>query len=124
MRAAYLLHRIHREDPRVTSPEMVVEMATVRGAELYGLEGLVGSIEKGKRADIVLVDCSRAPTPIVPQNVYAHLVNTVGGCDVDTVLVNGRVLMEKKTVLSVKERDVIQISRDAAKSLWGKLTAR
>ncbi|MFN4133735.1 MAG: amidohydrolase family protein, partial [Candidatus Hadarchaeales archaeon] len=67
IRAAYLIHKVANRDPRVISPREVLEMATIKGAELYGLENELGSIEVGKLADIIVINPTLAPTPIKPE---------------------------------------------------------
>ncbi|MEM3571553.1 MAG: amidohydrolase family protein [Candidatus Bathyarchaeia archaeon] len=123
MRAAFLLHRVHKKDPRVTNPEMILEMSTINGAKLYGLKNDIGSLEIGKKADIVLINPKLSPTPIIPESVYAHLINTISGKDVETVIVNGKILMENYEVKTVNEKKVVEISRNSAKMLWKKLGA-
>jgi len=123
MRVAFLLHRVYHKDPRVTNPEMVLEMATINGAKLYGLEKEIGSIEIGKKADIAIINPKLSPTPIIPESVYGHLINTISGKDVETVIVNGEILMENQEVKTMDEEKVIEISRESAKNLWKKLKA-
>ncbi|MGC8816406.1 MAG: amidohydrolase family protein [Candidatus Hadarchaeum sp.] len=123
IRAAFLLHKIGLRDPRVVSAMEALEMATIKGAELYGLENELGSIEPGKLADIIIINPKRAPTPIVPESVVGHLVNTVCGKDVETVIVGGNILMRDRKMLSMEEEEVIKISRKSAEKLWQKLGA-
>ncbi|MEM3061872.1 MAG: amidohydrolase family protein [Candidatus Bathyarchaeia archaeon] len=123
MRTAFLLHRVHNKDPRATNPEMILEMATMNGAKLYELDREIGSLEIGKNADIILINPKLSPTPIIPESVCAHLINTTSGKDVETVIVNGELLMEDREVKTVDEERVVEISREAAESLWKKLGA-
>ncbi|MEA1905263.1 MAG: amidohydrolase family protein [Candidatus Hadarchaeota archaeon] len=123
IRAAFLLHKVALRDPRAITPMEVLEMATVRGAELYGFEDRLGSIEEGKLGDIIIVNPSRAPTPVRAESVVGHIVNTVKGDDVETVIVGGRVLMRNRKILTLDEGEVIETSRKSAKKLWQKLGA-
>lgn len=123
IRAAFLLHKIALRDPRAISAMEALEMATIRGAELYGLENELGSIEPGKLADIIIVNPKRAPTPVVPESVVGHLVNTTCGSDVETVIVGGNILMRDRKMLSMEEEEVIKIARKSAEKLWQKLGA-
>ncbi|MEW6222243.1 MAG: amidohydrolase family protein [Candidatus Hadarchaeota archaeon] len=123
IRAAFLLHKLAGRDPRAITPREVMEMATIRGAELYGLGNELGSLEQGKLADIIIIDPSIAPTPVTPDSVLGHLVNTVDGDDVETTIVGGNVLMRERKVLSMDEGEVVSISRKTAKKLWQKLGA-
>lgn len=123
IRAAFLLHKVMLRDPRVISPMEVLEMATIRGAELYGLEGELGSLETGKLADIIIIDPSTAPTPVRPESVVGHLVNTIDGDDVEAVIVGGNVVMRERKLLTLDEEEVIRIARRSAERLWQKLGA-
>jgi 5-methylthioadenosine/S-adenosylhomocysteine deaminase len=80
-------------------------MATINGAKALGLSEKVGTIEVGKRADIVLLDLSKPHlTPL--QDIYACIVYSARGSDVDTVIVDGKVLMENRQVMVLNEADV------------------
>lgn len=120
MRAAYLVHRMQQRDPRATSPEKTVEMATVDAAECYGLHE-VGSLEAGKKADIVVLKPKLLATPLDPSTVYGHLVNTITGGDVDTVLVDGEVVLRNGSPTRVQASDVNQIAQRSARGLWRRL---
>jgi len=121
LRAAYLLHKVHARDPRVITPLQVIEMATIRGAELYGLEKEIGSIEVGKKADIIIIKPDVLPTPLTSQSVYGHLVNTVDGDDVEMTIVDGKVLMENRKVLTVNEEEAEKTAQKTADELWRRL---
>ncbi len=124
IRAAYLLHKLANRDPRLISPKEVLEMATMRGAELYGLENELGSIENGKLADIIVIDPALAPTPVKPESVMGHLVNTVDGDDVQTVVIGGRVVMKDRNVLTMNEEHAVNFSRKSATKLWQRMKTR
>jgi 5-methylthioadenosine/S-adenosylhomocysteine deaminase len=92
MRFAALLHKLIDNDPRAVGAEVALEMATIGGAKVLGLEDQVGSLEVGKRADLIVVSMDAArQTPMY--NPISHLVYTTHGDDVVTTIVNGRVLM-------------------------------
>jgi len=121
LRAAYLLHKVCERDPRVITPLQTIEMATIRGAELYGLEKEIGSIEVGKKADMIIIKPDILPTPLTSQSVYGHLVNTVDGDDVETTVVDGKLLMENRKVLTVNEEEAEKIAQKTAAQLWRRL---
>ncbi len=121
MRTAFILHKIHHRDPRVMTPLEVLEMATINAAKSYGLGDAIGSIEVGKRADIVVIKPKLLPTPLSASSVYGHLVNTIDGDDVDTVLVDGEVVLQERRPTKVKMDKVSQISRRSASKLWRRL---
>ena len=123
IRAAFLLHKVALRDPRVISPVEVLEMATIRGAELYGVENELGSLEPGKLADILIINPSTAPTPVRSESVLGHLVNTVSGRDVETVMVGGRVVMRDRKILTLDEHETVKVARKSAEKLWQKLGA-
>ncbi len=123
LRAAFLLQKASLEDPRALSPMEAIEMTTIRGAELYGLDRELGSIELGKRADVIIIDPKRAPTPVRPESAIGHLVNTICGNDVETVITGGNLLMRDRKMLSMDEEEAINLSRKSAEKLWHKLGA-
>ena len=113
MRFAALLHKLHDNDPRAVGAEVALEMATIGGAKVLGLEDQVGSLEVGKRADLIVVSMDAArQTPMY--NPISHLVYTTHGDDVVTTIVNGRVLMRDKDVLTLDENVVISEARAMA----------
>ncbi|MEM4224678.1 MAG: amidohydrolase family protein [Desulfurococcaceae archaeon] len=121
MRAAYLIHKVWNRDPRVITPMQVVEMATVNVAKMFHVENELGSLEPGKKADIVVLKPEHPPTPVNEKTVYAHLVNTVSGKDVKTVIVNGRVVMRDRRVLGVDEEKAVEYVHRVVERLWDKL---
>ena len=98
------LHKVHTLDPTVMDARTVVRMATIDGARVLGIGDTSGSLEEGKKADIIIIDI-RSPHLTPMYNVYSHLVYAVTGSDVVTAIVNGRVLMEERafTTLDVDE---------------------
>jgi len=121
MRAAYLIHRSVLRDPNAIDAYDILEMATIRGAELYGLEKQLGSIERGKTADLIVVKPDILPTPLNPDSVVGHLINTITGHDVRTTIVNGRIVMRDRTVTTLDEIDTQRKGQDAATALWQRL---
>ena len=102
MDTAAKLHKLYSNDPKVLSAEQAFEMATIRGARALHMENLIGSIEPGKRADIAIVDFdSLNQTPYY--NIYSSLVYATKANDVSTVIVEGRILMRDKRLLTLNE---------------------
>jgi 5-methylthioadenosine/S-adenosylhomocysteine deaminase len=102
MDTAAKLHKVISGDPKVLTAQQAFEMATIRGARALHLEKIIGSIETGKRADIVIVDFDNLnQTPFY--NVYSHLVYATKASDVRAVIVNGKVLMLNKRLLTLDE---------------------
>jgi 5-methylthioadenosine/S-adenosylhomocysteine deaminase len=110
MRVASLLHKLQTGDPRAVSARTALEMATIRGARALGMESRIGSLESGKRADVILLDVSGArQTPMY--DPVSHLVYVARGGDVRTTIVDGRVLMRDRKVSTLSEADVIRDAR-------------
>jgi 5-methylthioadenosine/S-adenosylhomocysteine deaminase len=100
MDAAAKIHKVTALDPTVMSAETVVKMATIGGARVLGLENLIGSIETGKQADIILVDMNQPHlTPLY--NPYSQLVYAARGSDVITSIINGKIVMENRRLLTI-----------------------
>ncbi len=105
MDTAAKLHKVFSGDPKVVNAEQAFEMATIRGARALHLEKLIGSIETGKRADIAIVDFDDLhQTPYY--NVYSSLVYATKASDVRTVVINGRVVMLDRRLLTLDENDI------------------
>ncbi len=95
MRTAAIIHHIHEGDDGVLPPGKLLEMVTIDAAKAVGLAGLIGSLEAGKRADVILVDVN-APHQY-PLTMPVHrLAYVTSGQDVSTVIVNGAVLMHNR----------------------------
>jgi len=106
-------HRFHFRDPKVLPAGKVLEMVTVDAARALGLEREIGSLEPGKKADVILVDWWRPH--LVPMNMPLYrLAYFANGNDVSTVLVNGRVLMRDRRVLTVNEDSVLTLAQREA----------
>lgn len=90
-----ILHKFHRWDPKVLPAQRILDMATLDGSRSLGLD--VGSIEKGKKADIITVDLCRHMLPV--RNVVSNLVYSANGCDVNDTIIDGKVRMRNKKLL-------------------------
>jgi 5-methylthioadenosine/S-adenosylhomocysteine deaminase len=110
MRTASLLHKLQTGDPRVVGARTALELATIRGARALGMESRIGSLEAGKRADLISVSMTGArQTPMY--DPISHLVYVARGDDVRTTIVNGRVLMRDRKVLTLNEPEVLRDAR-------------
>jgi 5-methylthioadenosine/S-adenosylhomocysteine deaminase len=127
MKFAALLDKVSTLDPTTGDPWDVLRMATLDGARALGLEHLCGSLEPGKRADVITVDLRALhTTPLVHgpnSNVAAHLVFSASGHDVDHVWVDGRLLVEGGRVLSVDTESVRRRAQGAAEELFARREA-
>jgi 5-methylthioadenosine/S-adenosylhomocysteine deaminase len=122
MKFASLLQKVSTLDPTTGDPWDVLNMATLSGARALGLGSITGSLEPGKRADVITVDLRRLhTTPVLHGedfNVAAHLVFSSSGADVDHVWVDGRLLVEGGRVLSVDVEEVRKRGQAAAEELF------
>jgi 5-methylthioadenosine/S-adenosylhomocysteine deaminase len=110
MRFAALLQKHEARDPSVLSARQVLEMATIRGARALGMEARIGSLEPRKRADLITVSIAGArQTPMY--DPISHLVYVLHGDDVRNSVVNGRVLMRDRKVLTLDSATVITEAR-------------
>ncbi len=108
-------HRRHFRDAAILPPGKVLEMTTIDAARAVGLEREIGSLEPGKKADVILVDMFKPH--LYPLNMPLYrLVCFANGADVATVIVDGRVLMEKRRVLSVDEAEVLEQAQAATEA--------
>jgi 5-methylthioadenosine/S-adenosylhomocysteine deaminase len=105
MKMAALIHKGTSGDPSLLSAKEVVEMATINGAKALGIDHLTGSIEKGKKADIIIINTDELHlTPMY--DPYSHIVYSSKGSDVDTVIINGRIVMRNKKLLTINEKEL------------------
>jgi 5-methylthioadenosine/S-adenosylhomocysteine deaminase len=110
MRQAAFLAKLQTMDPRAVPARTAVEMATIEGARALGLEAQIGSLETGKRADLIAVSMTAArQTPMY--DPLSHLVYVTRGDDVRTTIVNGRVLMRDRKMLTLNEAEILAEAR-------------
>lgn len=110
MREASFLAKLVTSDPTAIPARAAIDMATIEGARAIGLDREIGSLEAGKRADVIVVSMSSArQTPMY--NPESHLVYVTRGDDVKTTVVNGRVLMRDRRVLTLDEPQVLAEAR-------------
>ncbi len=109
-------HRDARMNARLMPPETVIEMATLNGAKCALWEDEIGSLEVGKRADLVLYDMDR-PEWTPRFNPLFNLVHTAEAAHVDTVVCDGRVLMEGGKMLSIDERALLAESEKVGRRI-------
>lgn len=113
MSTAAKLHKVARLDPTVMDANTVVRMATIEGAKALGMGKITGSLEAGKKADIIIIGLNKPHlTPLY--NEYSHLVYAACGADVDTVIINGKIVMENRRLLTINENEVMQAVREIA----------
>lgn len=110
------LHKVNSLDPTVMDAKTVIRMATCEGSRALGLEKRVGTLTAGKNADLIIIPLNKLHlTPLY--NEYSHLVYAAGGADVDTVMINGRLVMKNRRLLTIDEREVMAQVRQIAERI-------
>jgi 5-methylthioadenosine/S-adenosylhomocysteine deaminase len=123
MRQAAFLHKLSTRDPRALPAATVLELATLGGARVLGMDRYLGSLEPGKRADLLIVGMSQArQTPLY--DAVSHVVYVTRGDDVETTIVNGKVLMENKRLLTLDEEKVLATARRMAEEVRAAVARR
>lgn len=106
MRVCALLHKITQVDPAVVSARQLLQMATINGAKVIGLEKEIGSLEAGKKADLITISLNKPHlSPIY--DPYSHLVYCANGADVSDVIVNGKIIMKNREVKTMDEEKIL-----------------
>ena len=106
MDLAAKLQKVSRMDSRALPAEEVVAMATITGAKAMHMDKLIGSLEPGKKADLIIVDTS-APHATPMYNVYSALVYSLKASDVRTVVIGGKPVMEDRKMLTLDEPAIL-----------------
>jgi 5-methylthioadenosine/S-adenosylhomocysteine deaminase len=91
----------------------VMRMATSEGARAVGLEGITGSLEVGKKADIIIIGLNK-PHLAPLYSEYSQLVYAANGADVDTVFINGKMVMKDRKLLTINEQEAMDRVREIA----------
>jgi len=110
------LHKLVTMNPAALPAATVVEMATLNGARALGMEKEIGSLESGKRADIILVETDSAHA-LPLYNVYSQLVYSLRGADAATCIINGKVVMLDRRVLTLDEKRVLGQAKEMRKKI-------
>jgi 5-methylthioadenosine/S-adenosylhomocysteine deaminase len=101
------LHKVFTGDPKVISAQEAFELATIRGAQALHLEKEIGSLETGKRADFLIIERD-AVNQIPLYNIYSDLVYATKANDVESVIINGRMVMQNRRLLTLNEATIKQ----------------
>jgi 5-methylthioadenosine/S-adenosylhomocysteine deaminase len=110
------LAKITKMDPLALNAKAVVEMATIDGARALHMEKEIGSLEAGKKADIVLISLDE-PNAVPMYDVYAQIAYSLKGSDVETVIIGGQVVMRERKLLTIDEPRVLEKAREYGKSV-------
>src|SRR5206468_5418580 len=120
MDLAAKLQKITKMDPRALSAKAVVEMATIEGAKALHMDKEIGSLQAGKKADLILISL-QGPNAVPTYDVYAGLAYALKGSDVETVVIGGRVVMREHKLLTVKEEEAVAKAREYRKTVAASL---
>ncbi|MBU0732996.1 MAG: amidohydrolase [Proteobacteria bacterium] len=107
MDMAAKLHKVQAMDPTLMDAVTVLKMATIQGARALGLSDITGSLEEGKKADVIIVDTNKPHlTPMY--NPFSHLVYSARGNDVTHSIINGRLVMENRKLLTLDLEEIMK----------------
>src|ERR1700693_2206643 len=106
--------------PLALNAKAVVEMATIDGARALHMEKEIGSIEKGKKADLILIGLDE-PNAVPMYDVYAQIAYALKASDVQTVMIGGRVVMRDRKLLTVNEQEAVSKAREYEKTVAASL---
>jgi 5-methylthioadenosine/S-adenosylhomocysteine deaminase len=120
MDLAAKLQKATKMDPQALGARAAVEMATIEGARALHMEKEIGSLESGKKADLILIGLD-APNAVPMYEVYAQIVYALKASDVETAVIDGRVVMRDRKVLTVKESEVIAKAREYGRKVEASL---
>ncbi|MBU3076609.1 amidohydrolase family protein [Sphingomonas quercus] len=125
MRTALLTERVRRDDPFpgvLPQPEDVLQDATLSGAQALGMQAQIGSLEVGKKADLIVVDTMRAH--LVPYGRFlSALIHNGQPSDVESTMVDGRFVMRDRKVLTLDEADIVARADAIGRRIWDKVRA-
>jgi 5-methylthioadenosine/S-adenosylhomocysteine deaminase len=122
MNATFLAHKETKFDCNLWPPKTVVEMATRNGAKALGMEEELGSLEAGKKADIIIFDLNRPEwVPVHRYNLIENLVLSASGDSVDTSIINGKVVMEEGIIKTFDLDKLVAETQQEGKAYLEKL---
>ncbi len=113
---AAVLYKGLRNDPQIMGAEQAIEMATLNGAKALGLDGEIGSLEAGKKADIAIFETNRFDWRPMYNEVQA-LVHSANADSCETVIVDGRIVVDRKTVVTVDEQRILATLRSMEREM-------
>ncbi|MEM2137049.1 MAG: amidohydrolase [Candidatus Methanomethylicia archaeon] len=121
MKMAAILNKIRHTDPTILPAWKILRIATIEGARCLGFDDVVGSLEEGRRADIIIVNLKKPNlTPIIlnpVRNIVFNLVYSANGSEVEYVIVNGEILVDKGRYIKMNEERIIDEAQKASEKL-------
>ncbi len=116
LRFEALWQRAHNMNPNALPPKKILEMATINGAKALGLENEIGSLEVGKKADVILIDLNK-PYFVPLFDIMTRIPLVATGDDVDTVIIDGKIIVENRSFKKLDEVKVLKRARQVATDL-------
>jgi len=120
MKAASLLQKVHHQDAGVIKPYDVLRMATIGGARALGLDSVCGTIEAGKRADLVLVNLDTVHSQPV-NDIFSQIVHCAKAADVRTVIVDGEIVMRDRRFTKLDDGKILADAKIANRDLMARV---
>lgn len=114
------LAKITKMTPTALNAKAVVEMATIDGARALHMENEIGSLEKGKKADLIVISLDE-PNAVPMYDIYAQLAYAIKASDIETVMIGGRMVMKDHKLLTVDEEAAIAKAREYGKKVAASL---
>ena len=116
MKTAAYLQKVNTMEPTSINAYEILKMATIEGAKVLGLDKEIGTLEVGKKADMIFIKTDKIH--LCPENdVCANIVYSANGADVDTAIIDGKLIMQNRKMLNVDEKEVIKQVKKVAKRL-------
>jgi len=122
MKTTAILHKGVNKNPMLMPAEQVLEMATIEGAKALSWENEIGSIEIGKDADLAIIDVHK-PHLCPMYNETSHLVYATKGADAETVIINGKIVMENRKLTTLNVEKIMTMAEKAKSDLLARLNA-
>ncbi len=116
MRTGALLHKVNTMNPTVLPAYQAIEMATANGAKALGLENETGRLQAGLKADLIIISLNQPHMKPV-HDVAANIVYSAQAGDVETVIINGNIIMENRRIITFDEKQVLEQAAKAARKL-------
>ncbi len=121
MKAALLLQKVHHQDAGVIDPYSVLRMATIGGAKALGLDSICGTIEVGKRADLILIDIDTIHNQPV-NDIFSQIVHCAKASDVQTAIVNGEILLRERALTQLDGKKILADAKVAHRDLMERVS--
>ncbi len=117
LKTASLLQKVSTLDPEALNSDEALAMGTIEGAKALGLDDEIGTIEVGKKADLILIDTNNANMIPDSSKLSSNVIYAANGFNVDTTICNGQILMENRQLTTLDEQDIYKKAKEAIDEL-------